>query len=337
MIQRKNEKGDAYQRIFVHIQDWTETADAQKARERLLAGKELKIVYDDPWFWKASLNTWAPKPKPETTMYDRKPRIRLEFEDKEEEDKEEELPYDIRWGDELARRKRQEVRKNVESATALMSSLSLEEDRRPYAERRVDPVYCEQDIKSGFRDRRESRNRRDDRDRRPRSPSRSPPRNNRRDDQRDDRRRVSRFSNKDRSRSPDRRDYRDGYSAVIYQQTEKPVITNPKPIVIAQALPEPVIKVKEVVVAKAVEKPAYKMDPEIVRLMCIFHKIDKSDVTEELYKNNAQQIRDMKQDEIQTEEETKEHKASKIDYNGCAPAPRRKQRQIIAEEVKKDA
>ena len=83
MIQRKNEKGDAYQRIFVHIQDWTETADAQKARDRLLAGKELKIVYDDPWFWKASLNNWAPKPKPETTVYDRKPRIRLEFEDQD--------------------------------------------------------------------------------------------------------------------------------------------------------------------------------------------------------------------------------------------------------------
>ena len=66
MVQRKNEKGDAYQRIFVHIKEWSETADARKAKERLLAGKELKIVYDDPWFWKASLNTWAPKPKSET-------------------------------------------------------------------------------------------------------------------------------------------------------------------------------------------------------------------------------------------------------------------------------
>ena len=131
MIQRKNEKGDAYQRIFVHIKDWSETADAQKAKERLLAGKELKIVYDDPWFWKVALNTWAPKTTQTpvaASLYDRKPRIRLEFEDQET--------------------------KNVDAAAALLGSLNISEDQRPYRERRVDPNYCEQDKAQGFRDRR---------------------------------------------------------------------------------------------------------------------------------------------------------------------------------------
>ncbi len=128
MLQRKNEKGDAYQRIFVHIKDWSETADAQKAKERLLEGKELKIVYDDPWFWKVSLNTWTPKPVPVTSLYDRKPRIRLEFEDQET--------------------------KNVDAAAVLLGSLNISEDQRPYRERRVDPNYCEQDVVQGFRDRR---------------------------------------------------------------------------------------------------------------------------------------------------------------------------------------
>jgi hypothetical protein len=27
-----------------------------RARERILSGKELKIVYDEPWFWKVSAN-----------------------------------------------------------------------------------------------------------------------------------------------------------------------------------------------------------------------------------------------------------------------------------------
>ena len=267
MIQRKNEKGDAYQRIFVHIQDWTETADAQKAKELLLSGKELKIVYDDPWFWKASLNTWTPKPKPETSMYDRKPRIRLEFEDQDTA--------------------------NVDAAAALMNSISLE-DQRPYAERRIDPSYCEQDVASGFRDRREPKNR-------------------------DRPRKDSRFSN----RSPPRDNHKENE-----KKKDKPLITSPKPqeppLVIAAALPE-------------IEKIAYKMDPEITRLMSIYFKIGKSDVTEEFYKNNAQMIRDMRRDEIDAQQDTEEYKASLINYSGCAPAPKRKQRKIIVEEEKTNA
>ena len=157
MIQRKNEKGEPFQRIFVHIREWSETADAQKAKERLLTGKDLKIVYDDPWFWKVSLNTWTPKPAP-VSLYDRKSKIRIEFD---------------------------EDTANVDAAAALLGSLNLgTEDQRPYRERRLDPVYCDQDRNQGFKDRRP---RDDDR--------RSDPRDNRRDgqgfreDRRDDRRR----------------------------------------------------------------------------------------------------------------------------------------------------
>ena len=126
MIQRKNEKGEPFQRIFVHIKEWSRTADAEKAREQLLSGKELKIVYDEPWFWKVSLNTWKPKPELLTPLYDRKPRIRLDFENE----------------------------RNVEAAATLLGSLNISEDQRPYRERRVDPTYCDQDVAQGFRDRR---------------------------------------------------------------------------------------------------------------------------------------------------------------------------------------
>jgi hypothetical protein len=129
VVLRKNEKGDSYKRFFVHIKDWVQTSEAQKAKERLLAGKELKIVYDDPWFWKVGLNTWAPKQQ-QPLLTDRKPRIRIEFDE-------------------------EEVNKNIKAATNLLSNISLEErDRRPYSQRRLDPVYCEQDVNQGFRDRR---------------------------------------------------------------------------------------------------------------------------------------------------------------------------------------
>ena len=182
MIQRKNEKGEAFQRIFVHIREWSETADAQKAKARLVSGNELKIVYDDPWFWKVALNSWTPKPAPNpSSLYDRKPKIRIEF------------------GEDAA---------NVDAAAALLGSLDLgAEDRRPYRERRSDPVYCAQDRDQGFHDRRprdDDRRPRDD-DRSTRFTDRSPVRDDRRDGRRfkEDHKEPSRRFKEDRSQRRD--------------------------------------------------------------------------------------------------------------------------------------
>jgi hypothetical protein len=82
VIQKQGIKGDKFKRVFIHIKSWSDRSDAIKARDRLLAGKDLKIVYDDPWFWKVAVNKWAPKaqvPPPP------KPKIRIEF-DIEEDD-----------------------------------------------------------------------------------------------------------------------------------------------------------------------------------------------------------------------------------------------------------
>ena len=316
MIQRKNEKGDAYQRIFVHIQDWTETADAQKARDRLLAGKELKIVYDDPWFWKASLNNWTPKPKPENTVYDRKPRIRLEFEDQDAA--------------------------NTDAAAHLMSSLSLEErDRRPYAERRVDPVYCEQDVKSGFRDRREPKKKDEQKDRKsrftPRSPSRSPPRDDRRrddyrrDDYRRDDRRRDEQPRDDRRRDDRRRDEPRTNEPKIEQKFEKPVIKTPKP----QKKPE--VVEKPVVVAPPIFEPKIVMTPDIRLMVATFLGIGRDEVTEEMYKNNAQFVRDLRQDDMDRQKDEDAAAGIKpLDYGVSPQAPKRKPRKVVVVEEKTD-
>lgn len=56
IIQRKNEKGEEYKRVFIHFVRWNKSQQAQKARRKLLSGETIKIVYDNPWFWKVEAN-----------------------------------------------------------------------------------------------------------------------------------------------------------------------------------------------------------------------------------------------------------------------------------------
>ena len=53
-IVKKNDKGESFKRVYVHFEKWLWTPGAQEARRKLITGKEIKIVYDDPWFWKVS-------------------------------------------------------------------------------------------------------------------------------------------------------------------------------------------------------------------------------------------------------------------------------------------
>jgi hypothetical protein len=56
LIQRENEKGEKFQKSFVHFKTWHNNPNAIRAREMLLSGKEVKVIYDDPWFWKIGAN-----------------------------------------------------------------------------------------------------------------------------------------------------------------------------------------------------------------------------------------------------------------------------------------
>jgi hypothetical protein len=56
MVRRKNEKGEDFQRVFIHFSKWHSNSVADRARTLLLTGKEIKVIYDDPWFWKISAN-----------------------------------------------------------------------------------------------------------------------------------------------------------------------------------------------------------------------------------------------------------------------------------------
>ena len=63
IITRKNDRGDEYQRIFVHFHYWFSNEYASKMREKIIEGKEIKIVYDNPWFWKVSVNISNHRPR----------------------------------------------------------------------------------------------------------------------------------------------------------------------------------------------------------------------------------------------------------------------------------
>lgn len=54
--QGKDGKPD-HKRAFVHFTKWHDNANANQARQVLLNDAFIKLVYDDPWFWKV----WASK------------------------------------------------------------------------------------------------------------------------------------------------------------------------------------------------------------------------------------------------------------------------------------
>ena len=68
IISKPHDKGEKFNRVFVHYSEWNDSENAQIARERLLNGMEIKIIYDDPWFWKISAyrettrRPYTPKP-----------------------------------------------------------------------------------------------------------------------------------------------------------------------------------------------------------------------------------------------------------------------------------
>ena len=63
-IGQKGDKCQKFNRVFVHFRRWNNSENACIARERLLNGKEIKVIYDDPWFWKIVAYKERQDPKP---------------------------------------------------------------------------------------------------------------------------------------------------------------------------------------------------------------------------------------------------------------------------------
>jgi hypothetical protein len=87
IVNKATEKGEKFNRVFIHFQEWFTNSNATTAKERLLNGKEIKIVYDDPWFWKVSVYR-APQANHQHHNPQTKPAAaapRIQFDDSDEE------------------------------------------------------------------------------------------------------------------------------------------------------------------------------------------------------------------------------------------------------------
>jgi hypothetical protein len=71
--------GKKVKRVFVHLK-WKIDPTANKIRTKLLCGKKVKVLYDDPWFWEisASRAKETPKREPAPVSVSRKPRIDID-------------------------------------------------------------------------------------------------------------------------------------------------------------------------------------------------------------------------------------------------------------------
>ena len=54
MVSKVSPTGEKFNRVFIHFERWFETDNANSARKLLSEGKDIKIIYDEPWFWKVS-------------------------------------------------------------------------------------------------------------------------------------------------------------------------------------------------------------------------------------------------------------------------------------------
>jgi hypothetical protein len=60
IVRANNAKGDKCNRVFIHFSRWYNNRNADTARERLLNGNDIKVIYDDPWYWKVAAYREAP-------------------------------------------------------------------------------------------------------------------------------------------------------------------------------------------------------------------------------------------------------------------------------------
>jgi len=94
IISKTTEKGDKFNRVFIHFKNWFRNVNADTARERLLNGKEIKIIYDEPWFWKVSAyREAATSSRPSKQRPQEKKKATLQFDSDSDDDNDKKSPY----------------------------------------------------------------------------------------------------------------------------------------------------------------------------------------------------------------------------------------------------
>jgi hypothetical protein len=78
LVSRTNENGDNFQRCFIHFKSWADTDNARAVQDELDKGGNIKVIYDDPWFWKCFKSRVARPDQAPKSSVRRQPTIELE-------------------------------------------------------------------------------------------------------------------------------------------------------------------------------------------------------------------------------------------------------------------
>ena len=46
-------------RVFIHFNFWPNDINSTMIRQKLIDGQTIKVVYDNPWFWKCSASRFS--------------------------------------------------------------------------------------------------------------------------------------------------------------------------------------------------------------------------------------------------------------------------------------
>ena len=87
IVEVAGKDGKPYNRVFIHFKEWWTSDKAQwsvlddnvRARYMLINGQQVKMVYDDPWFWLLS-KSHSERPEERKKRKER-PAPRLDFTD----------------------------------------------------------------------------------------------------------------------------------------------------------------------------------------------------------------------------------------------------------------
>ena len=159
MIERKNKNGESYKRAFVHFNYWPRREQATEVRLKLLNGDEVKIVYDEPWFWRISASR-SSRPEeralaePIAAETKRRPFIILDAGDAKDKDADrrprQQMPRYEERRDERSQRpsyeKRDQQRPSYEKRDQQRPSYEKRDQQRPsYEKRDQRPSYEQRD------------------------------------------------------------------------------------------------------------------------------------------------------------------------------------------------
>jgi hypothetical protein len=57
-VHKTDKNGERFCTVYIHLKNWNmQNQLACDTRQKLLDGEEIKVVYDEPWFWKCTAST----------------------------------------------------------------------------------------------------------------------------------------------------------------------------------------------------------------------------------------------------------------------------------------